>query len=254
MSATTLKDKMRDFNAGKAGSVSVSGADLAAEAAAAEEVKDTGPTTGKVEAEVPQEAKADPLAETNKTGELHQGMVPQEELEKIDITDEDREAFLQAIITGGRYERDFSLFGGKLRGTFRSRLQHESDGISAYITSLISGRKVTARIEYLTVMRGAVLAAQVKCLRGILNEDFPELAEPYAPKWSDAGRKNEKGEAVKEAELSDPGWLSMMEAWCKRPEALVTAVHNELQKFEWRYWAMLKEAANENFWNPAAST
>ena len=105
--------------------------------------------------------------------------------------------------------------------------------------------KADARIEYLTLMRNAILAAQVKSLRGMVNEDLPELKRPYGPTRVADGDKGDR--------VEPPGWVAMADSWGNRPEALVTALHNELQLFERRYWAMVMDAGNQNFWNPAAS-
>ena len=244
MSAETLKEKMREFEAGKVGSVKVTGADLAADGGTSETGKEGGgPTQGTVQADVPKEATGDVFSRAGATADLHQGMIPTFLQNKIDITEEDREAFLRAIVSGDRYERPFSLFGGKLSGVFRCRSIAESDGIIAWLSHCVNHGKADARIEYLTLMRNALLAAQVKSLRGMVSEDFPELQQPYGPTRSKDGKS-----------VDAPGWVAMADSWGSRPEALVTALHNELQLFERRYWAMVMDAGNQNFWNPAAST
>jgi len=240
MSAESLKEKMKEFTAGKIGTLKVTGADLAAGGAAPE--KPSGETKGTVEADVPQAAKDDVFTDAEATAHLHQGMTPSFLDDKIDISEEDREAFLRALVTGGRYERPFSLFGGKLTGVFRCRKVAESDGIISWMSHCVNVKKTNARIEYLTLLRNAALAAQVKSLRGMVSEDFPEMPAPYGPTRSEDGK-----------EVVEPGWLGLADAWGARPEALVTALHNELQKFEKRYWAMIADAGNQNFWNPAAS-
>ena len=247
MSAETLKEKMREFEAGKVGSVKVTGADLAADGGTSEAGKEGGgPTQGTVQADVPKEATEDAFSHAGATADLHQGMIPTFLQNKIDITEEDREAFLRAIVSGDRYERPFSLFGGKLSGVFRCRSIAESDGIIAWLSYCVNHGKADARIEYLTLMRNAILATQVKSLRGMVSEDFPELKEPYGPTRVADGDKGDR--------IVEPGWVAMAKSWGNRPEALVTAIHNELQMFERRYWAMVMDAGNQNFWNPAAST
>lgn len=241
MSAETLKEKMKEFAEGKIGSVKVTGADLASGGTGARD-EQAMEKRGTVQADVPDEAKSDVFSHASATSDLHQGMTPSFMEDKIDITEEDREAFLRAIVTGDRYERPFSLFGGKLTGVFRCRKIAESDGIIAWLSHCVNNGKADARIEYLTLMRNAVLAAQVKSLRGMVSEDFPELAAPYGPTRSADGKT-----------VETPGWVAMADSWGSRPEALVTALHNELQLFEKRYWAMVMDAGNQNFWNPAAS-
>ena len=242
MSAESLKEKMRDFAEGKAKSIRVTGADLAGASSGDSEKKPEGATKGTVDATVPEEAKSDVFPEADATSEMHRAMTPSFLEEKIDISEADRSAFLQAIVTGGRYEREFSLFGGRLKGVFRCRKVQESDGIISWLSHLVNNKKLDAKIEYMTMMRNAILAAQVKSLRGLVNEDFPELAEPYGPTRSADGK-----------EVVEPGWLGVARSWGERPEALVTAIHMELQKFEKRYWAMVMDSGNQNFWNPAPS-
>ena len=245
MSVESLKEKMREFNEGKVGSVNVTGADLAGGGQSGDAQSgdaQSGPTKGTVEAPVPDEAKKDVFSDAGEAANIHRGLVASYLEDRIDITDADRDAFIQSIVTGGRYERTFSLFGGKLTGVFRCRKIAESDGIIAWVSHCVNMKKIEARIEYLTMMRNAMLAAQVKSLRGIVSEDFPELPGPYAPTRSEDGKT-----------LNEPGWVSAANAWGERPEALVTALHDELTKFEKRYWTMVVDASNQNFWNPAAS-
>ena len=251
MSAESLKEKMQDFKDGKIGSVKVTGKDLAA--AASGETKPVGPTKGTVKADVPQEAKDDAFTIADATAQLHQGLLPSFLMEQVEITEEDRNAFIEALVSGSRYERPFELFGGKIKGVFRCRSIPESDGILAYLSRLINEKQIDAKIEYMTLMRNAILSAQVKSIRGLISEDFEELAKPYGPTRRVVERKGEDGGTVRETVVDEPGWIAMAKSWNERPEALVTALHNELQLFDRRYWAMVNEARNTNFWNPAAS-
>lgn len=237
MSAESLKDKMRDFTAGKLKSVNLSSEDLAYGS-------DGGKpgASGPVIADIPKEAKNDAFSVADTTGDVHANMLTSFIDDKIDITDSERAAFLDAIVTGGRYEQPFSIFGGKITGVFRCRKVAESDGINAWLGHCTNTKKIDVQIEYMSLMRNAILAAQVKSLRGLINEDFPEMAGPLAPARSADGK-----------DVKEPGWVPMMNAWGDRPEALVTAIHFELQKFERRYWTMVVAAGNQNFWNPAAS-
>lgn len=249
MSAGTLKEKMREFEAGKIGTVNVSGADLNDKPEGKGEA-----TQGTVTANVPEEAKKGLFAASDAVADAHKALLPSYIEETIDISQADREAFLQSLITGERYERSFSLFGGKLTGTFRSRLIKESDGIVAWLQHLVNTGKIDARVVYLTMVRNAALATQVKSLRGMINEDFEELAKPLAPVNHTVKTTDKDGKDVYDVKTDEPGWVKAADAWGERPEALVTAIHVELQKFEKRYWAMIKEAPNQNFWSPAAST
>lgn len=244
MSVESLKERMREFTEGRAEHVSISSADVAA--AAAEDSKGAGQEPdGTVSVEIPEAAKRDGIMNSGgKAGSAHAGLVSGSAsfLDSVEVTAEDRAAFLDAIVTGGRYERSFSLFNGRLTGTFRCRSTAESDGIITWVGHLLNENKLTSNVEYMSAIRNATLAAQVKSLRGLVNEDFPELPAPLAPTRASDGKS-----------VLAPGWIGVADSWYERPEAITTAVYAALQRFEQVYWAMVTNAANQNFWSPATS-
>lgn len=249
MSVESLKDRMRKFASGQSDSISINSADVAHAAAQEDTAGDTDGTpcqgaSGTVSAEVPDAARSDGIMNAGRdVGAAHSGLVGGPSyIDKVDVTEEDRAAFLDAIVTGGRYERDFSLFNGRLTGTFRCRSTAESDGIVAWVGHLLNNNKLASNVEYMSTVRNATLAAQVKSLRGLVNEDFPELSGPLAPTRSADGKT-----------VVPPGWVGVADSWYARPEAVTSAVYAALQRFEQVYWAMVVNAANQNFWNPAAS-
>lgn len=239
MSVQSLKDKMREFTEGHASSVSVGPSDLKSS-----DAKSSGPVSGTVTTKVPEEARNDKFMEAGgNASSAHEALVQTTSfIDEVKVTDDDRNAFLEAITTGGRYERQFSLFNGRLTGTFRCRSVGESDGIIAWVGHLANKGMLASNFEYTSLIRNATLAAQVKSLRGLVNEDFPELDGPLAPT-----------RAGKDGDVTPPGWIDAAAAWGHRPEALTSALHTELQKFERVYWTMVVNAADQNFWNPAAS-
>lgn len=51
----------------------------------------------------------------------------------VEPTSLDKVNFMRAALTGGRFEKSFPLFGGRLRVTFRSRIVDESESISRHL-------------------------------------------------------------------------------------------------------------------------
>lgn len=215
-----------------------------------------GPVKGDIKATVPKIANSDPLlessahavgAEVNKdlsgVGSTASGnLAPSpDELfteEEVTLTDEERAAFLDALVTGARYERKFSLFDGRIKGRLRCRSTEESQAVAAWMNMGIRENRFKAPLDYAVEMRNILLAAQVMDLNG---RRFPALAEPLY--------RTQKGE-----EVTEPGWLDQARLWSKEPEPVVAAVYEELRMFERKYWTMVVHAKDQNFWHPAEST
>lgn len=162
------------------------------------------------------------------------------DIDTVEVTEEDKEAFLTAVISGTRYRRPFSLFGGRIKGVLRARSAEESDAIASWTNFGVTEGRYASAADYGADVRNSLLVAQVEEFNGIT---FDEMATPLK-------RTVAKGDT----EPSDPGWLVQCAYWAKQPEAIVSPVYNEIREFERKYWAMVREAASENFWNPVEST
>lgn len=210
------------------------------------------PVTGEIKAQVPLVADADPLINDASDGEsqgIAEGMAAQGKVptlsaltdEEVTLTEEEREAFLEALISGKRYERRFSLFGGRVKGKLRCRSTDESEAIAAWMNSGLREGKYATQLEYAVGIRNAMLAAQVADLNGT---KYAELQQPlYRTRTGD--------------KTENPGWLKQADLWSADPaipEALVAAVYEELKLFERKYWTMVMHANDQNFWHPAEST
>lgn len=245
-------DKLKETleKAKQSGKLTLSSADIAASVEPKVEDKQPDVVKGPVSTPVAQEAKDDSIMNTAKDGVPGQiindemnnkGVINPPPLEDlmVSIDDEDRDAFLDAIVKDVRYLRTFNLFGGKLTGVLRSRTQEESLAILAYLNILLKKGEITQQIEYSTMLRAAVLACQVEELNGL--KYVPLTAPLYTVK------KN-KDEEVQ------PGWIDQFKMWMAKPEATTTAIYDELQIFESKYWTMIRSAPDSNFWSPAEST
>lgn len=250
--ADALKEKLD--KAKKSGSLNLSSADVMASVAPANEAPDiTAPVTGTVKTEVSASAKNDVVMNEANKGNPGQvineqstanialrdmvAAVPLSEM-LVEITDADREAFKDAVIADTRYVYDFTLLGGKLKGKFRSRTQDESMAILAHLNVRVRKGDLVDQLHYSMLLRAGLLAAQVMELNGVR---YDELATPLY--WT----RKDKEEVA-------PAWIKQAEGWVSRQEALTTILYDALQIFERKYWTMVDNAPDANFWSPAAST
>lgn len=158
----------------------------------------------------------------------------------VTLTQADRDAFIAALVSGGRYTRPFSLFNGAVYGVLRCRALGESEGIHAWTNlGLRTGRYTTPQ-DYSGALRDTLLTAQVQSLHGVT---FPEMAAPLGPV---AGTDTKLW-----TDVTPPAWVPQVDTWRRMPEAIVSALYDELKMFERRYWTMISHATDQNFWNPA---
>lgn len=157
---------------------------------------------------------------------------------KVVITDDDKTRFIDAVLRGCRYTAYAYLYGGKVRVKFRSRTLNETEAIMAYVhREGILGNIVT-RADLSDNMMAALFVAQVEEVGDL---SYPEMKQPYKFVDTPSGVEN-------------PGWIGELEMWKSKPEHLTAALGNALIEFEAKYWKMIGESKNENFWNPGRST
>lgn len=156
---------------------------------------------------------------------------------EVVITPEEKSAFIDAVVTGDRYRQSFDIFGGHVHIVVRSRTSDETAAMYAYMRHEMS-KKDANTVQMETDMQYLLLLTQVEEVNGT---KFSELKAPYMFK-----AKGDSEEA--------PAWMEDMLAWKSKPEGLVGALVNRVQLFEYKYWTMVREAANKNFWSSGAST
>lgn len=148
-------------------------------------------------------------------------------------------AFIDAMISGKRFELPFELFGGKVSGVLRGRSQNESLAILNRLNREVADNAINNGLEYATRLRNMLLATQVKAIG---NDVYPELKAPLMTLVEGPTR------------TTPPGWLDQVAVWENKPEGLTSALYQKLVEFEQTYWTMVDSAGDQNFWNPAEST
>jgi hypothetical protein len=255
MSGKSLKDKLKD-EMEQTGTASLSSKDMANFTRPEESRKPGEDVKGDVKVDAPK-ATADPMIETGAEGDP--GRRIQEKTEKptmnahlsaadtddervttqpLVITEAEREAFLDALVSGQRLVVSFSLFNDRITGKFRCRTQEESYAIIQQLSRECREKHIENALEYSTRLRNMLLTAQVAELNG---EEYALLEEPLL-------------QQVSGAEVTKPGWMKQVDVWGKKDEGLISALYAKLQEFERKYWMMVDNADDQNFWNPEEST
>jgi hypothetical protein len=264
----SVKDKVSDELKGKG---TLSSTDVAGftrpKSKSPEEAQEVQSQTTKVP--VPEEAKDDPIVNegnstvpadqitdevTEKSNNLSGELVTQQMEEsasdlgidlpdEVEVTPEDKDAFLDALIGNVRFERPFSVFGGKMHGILQNRLNRESRALLAEIRRRWDDQELTTMVEYSSKFRYAVLRFQLKEFQG---KELTKIEGPLK-----AQLKVEDGEA----KTIPPDWMEEAEViFGDMNDGVLAALYEQLMLFERKYWAMVKNAANQNFWNPEDST
>ena len=251
-----LKDRLRE--AQDSGKLSLRSGDLGSAKAT---TSDAGAPLGPVTTAVPPQANNDPLINRaiqsggkalTEANAVVDGVIKDSNPSdiaatmlgddmQVTITDEDRNTFLDALVSGERYIRRFSLFDGRVKGKLRCRSTEESEAIASWFNHGLREAKWKSPLEYAIALRNGLLASQVLELNGVR---YPTLATPLYRTPDPAAPDK----------YIDPGWLATAAAWSQKPEPIVAAIYEELRRFERKYWTMVSNATDQNFWHPAEST
>lgn len=162
------------------------------------------------------------------------------DMEPAEITRADKEAFMDCLVDDSRFERSFSLFGGRVKGVFRSRTTAESLAIISEVNRAYSVVKNAMTTEFAATLRHANLAMQVAELDGVV---YPIFEEPLKSQYD-----------VDTDDVTEPKWWKLVNKYNNMPEGKEQALYTALLEFERVYWTMVKHAGDQNFWNPEDSS
>jgi hypothetical protein len=176
--------------------------------------------------------------EAEKFGGYNLGLMKMDE--EPEITDEDKENFMNCLVDGKPFIRKFSLFGGKLTGVFRSRSTAQSTAIISEVNRRMATEKNMAPMSYAATLRHATLAFQVAELNGV---EYPYIDEGLKASYD-----------LETSKVSAPTWWKLVDKYASMQEGTEQAIYTSMLEFERVYWTLVKNAANQNFWNPGDST
>jgi len=155
------------------------------------------------------------------------------ETRTVTVTAEDKVRFIDAVASNSRFERNYTLFGGRISLTVRSITAEESNALAAW-----AFKKAVADPTWNVSGRGRrhILVAQIARFNGT---DMPPMEKPLFETLGSDGKT-----------LSEPGWVGRADFWEGIGAGVVDAVMNCISDFDTRYRILCEKAEDENFWLP----
>ena len=157
---------------------------------------------------------------------------------QVVITPQDKEAFLDAMISNKRMVLKFTRCGGKISVVVRSRMIPETQAIMQQLRREMDSLSLVTQTDYTARLRAMGLAAQIVSVNDTVNDT---LNAPLFPTVGADGK------------TLPPGWLGQSAYFTNISDGLQNIVWGCLSEFEDKYWIMVEDAKDANFWNPAAS-
>jgi hypothetical protein len=153
----------------------------------------------------------------------------------ITISPDDKQRFIEAVLSNSRMTADFSFFGGKMNFKIRNRTYEEARA-AMHFASEESRKTTESRTGFSMRLRSMLLALQVAEFNGVA----------YAPAQEDGSLFSvyEGGTIVR------PKWLERTQIYEALPEAVFEAVWQCLYEFEAKYWTLVRNSRNQDFWRP----
>ena len=156
--------------------------------------------------------------------------------EPVVISRLEKENFLDAVVSGDRYTQDESIYCGRCKVTFRSRQIKETTKIYSILAQEYTKGIIKSELEYGDRLKQYLLLCQIESYNGL---KFKELSE-----MNDTLDK-ETGE-----QIPDPEQVALLAHLDKQSPSVIVALFKKLVQFEKKYWTMVNNADDQNFWNP----
>jgi hypothetical protein len=162
------------------------------------------------------------------------------DLTSVQLTEDEKSAFLDAMLEDRRFELPFNLFNGKVTGIFRSRTSEEGRAVLTELRRQWLSGDVATDNEYTYLVKYTALRLQVKVLNGV---EYSEIEKPYL------------AQAATDGSVVAPTWVNEAVAmFGDKPEGMIHALALALREFECKYWLMVTNAQDQDFWHPEDST
>jgi hypothetical protein len=229
---------------------SVSSGDFANFQPAAKNKEDSAPGT----VPVTEEAKGDPILNTASSEQAPTNLARMDlhrsgadlginlKYEDIEITESDKAEFINCLIDNKRFTRQFVLFGGKITGVIRSRTSDESRALIYEAQRRAQIGEILSDSDYAAVFRRAAMRFQIQQINGT---EYPEAKGPLL------AQANFKSFMLEDKKADAPAWYQEAEdAYSNMQTGIEAAIFAEVMKFEYKYWTMVENSDNQDFWNP----
>ena len=158
------------------------------------------------------------------------------DINELTVTAEEKENFLDCLVNNVPYERDCSIFDGKITFKLRTITKEENNAI-IIIAGNDDGRDFMERVQrYSTFFH-------VTNLRGV---DVPPYEGDLAPKYDTKGDKRK---------LIIPDWVKQADVmYAPEPAPVMYGIYKAVVQFEAKYTYMVEKAVDQDFWKAGDST
>jgi len=165
------------------------------------------------------------------------------DFKQVKITPQDKQLFLNAIVTGERMRSEHTAYGGSLSLMFQSRLASETQAVVSELRRSTTAGLVRNDLEYGDRALRLCLRLQLVSLNGAVFQ--PVVGTELMPKII-AQNGMQK--------VMPADWIAEADDLFKNvPDAIYNVMLAELRKFEFKYNTMIAKAQDQNFWNPEES-
>ena len=156
---------------------------------------------------------------------------------KVVVSADDKDAFIKALVNNTRFTRAYSCVGGAVRLVLRTKTIDESNALVAAFTKDIRSGNYATSVEQTTRLRSLLMVFQVAELNGV------QYTPPEAPLVT----------CVSDAGTQQPAWLERVAQFDTLSDGLHSVIWGCIADFEDRYWTMVEQANNSDFWQPGES-
>jgi hypothetical protein len=157
----------------------------------------------------------------------------------VTITAADKAAFISSIIHNSRMELEFPVLGGQAKVRVRSRTIPETRAIIARERHELDTGVMSTRMDYTLRLRSMLMTAQISEFR---DQQYATMEAPLMPQANAVG------------DATEAGWVEWIDHWSEIGDGAHALLWSCIQVFEDKYWRMVEEAQDADFWQPAAST
>lgn len=157
---------------------------------------------------------------------------PVDRKEVIEPTKEDIGEFLKSVVAGDLYRKSFSLWGGNLTVTFRSRTAQEDDAIKRTTRRMLGSLNITPEEAMFNIQQLNYIVSLESIETGDRRQQMPKLDEYLS--------------ANPDRQTSVDAWAS--EQMSQMPSQIGYALFNTYREFNELLEVLISRAQDPNYW------
>lgn len=161
----------------------------------------------------------------------------------VEVTEEDKANWLRSILGGGEFQKTFTLYGGKLKVTFRSRTMDDNNLVAEQLSLDSKSNKFLSDVPMISASlhQGRARRLSMACsFVGLSSSTF------LAPTLNSENAKKIYGEKLSSNQNVTAAAHDVL--FGKWPETLYSAVFSQYLKFESVCHRLMESSVSSDFW------